>query len=219
MKLIVDEEDADGNSVHVLQVKRGSAVYPCLLDTKVDVRKSLKTVGHVLENPDSESLTLKMLKPLDALSKVASKLNCEIRLEEPSSKQPLAVISGNSYGRIRGSALTFDEATVHGYLLRVGGATERRCALRVHGRDKLLYCVVDTPELSRELGKHLYEPVTVTGRGLFFSRTWDLVELSITRATYTTLNDFESSIQALRDAGGDAWDSVVDVDAELRGMR
>lgn len=212
-------DESESKSVRVLGVKRGSAVYPCLMETENETHDNLSAVGKVIEDPHSDLLTHTMLRPIDRLAKIAASLECQIQIQLPGTSKALATITSNSYQRIRGVALMHDEATVNGYLVRVGGASDRKCAIRVYGRDRLLICQVDTEDLSRQLGKHLYEPVTVYGRGLYFSRTWDLIHLRIDKATFSSNDDYDKMMDEFRAAGGDAWDDCQDVDGELRSMR
>jgi hypothetical protein len=222
MRLAIGQDDDQNNRVHVLGVQRGSAIYPCLMDSGEAAAKNLAIAGEVSASPDSDQLTQEMLRPFRTLSEIASKFeaNVEIYLGKWSPKQePIATIQAGTYKRIQGTAIIHDETIIHGYLVRVGGAEERRCSVRVASRNSLLYCNVRDEKLSRKLGQHLYEFVTLHGRGMFFARTWDLISLRVNDATFQSKSSTEDLIRRIRESGGDAWDDVVDVDAEVRAMR
>jgi hypothetical protein len=223
MRLATGEDEDGSNRVHVLDVKRGSAVYPCLLDRGVDLEKNLAITGNITSSLDASLLTQGMLRPFRTLSDIANKFGAcvEVYLGKYEGKghEPIAIFQAETYKKIRGTAIVFDETTIHGELLRVGGSEGRRCSVRVAGRPNLLYCDVVDEKLSRRLGQHLYEPITLQGRGVFFARTWELISMKVSDFSFRTKLSTEELIRKLRASGGDAWDEVEDVDAEIRAMR
>jgi hypothetical protein len=115
--------------------------------------------------------------------------------------------------------LVSGETTLFGRVMRVGGAQEVRCALRVDGRHKLLFCDVANHHISQELGKRLYEPVVVGGTAQWISRSWRLISFRITSVRQLKKGSLLESMKALRKAGGDAWDSVEDPENYVKGLR
>lgn len=220
MRLLSGDDAEDSLKVHVLDVQRGSAVYPCLIDGHAPVLASFNAIGEVTRFEDTEKLTFSMLSPIRTLSEIAKKFQGVVEVfEGKRTGKPAAVFTPDTYQRIQGTSLITDDATVCGVLMRVGGAEERKCSIRVAGRGTLLYCKVKDEELSRKLGQHLYEAVSLHGLGTYFSRTWDLISLRVTHATFQSKASTTELIRRLRQASGNAWDNVTDVNAEIRSMR
>ncbi len=114
------------------------------------------------------------------------------RLPSPLSVKCVLAIPGGEgwsfgaedYAKIKGTSLLTDDTTVFGELVRIGGATAKRCSVRLPNRAKLLYCKVNDAELSRRLGKHLYQEVVLTGKCLVFAKTWDILAMHVYSAAF-----------------------------------
>jgi hypothetical protein len=220
MRLLSGDSAEDLLKVHVLGVRRGSAVYPCLIDGGTPILAGFDAIGAVARLEDTAKLTFSMLSPIRILSEIAKKFEGVVEVfEGKKAGQPAAVFAPDTYSRIRGTSLITDDATVSGILMRVGGAEDRKCSIRIPGRASLLYCRVKDEELSRKLGQHLYECVTLHGQGTYFARTWDLINLRVTNAVFPSKASTLDLLRKLRQSSGNAWDDVLDVSSEIRSMR
>ena len=197
--------------IGLVQVKRGSCAYRFAAPAATTSLDHLKDAGRVLTNPENFRGEDFILRPVDLLSSVARRLDCSIlvRSTEPD-KAVLARVDRDSYQRISERLFLTGETAVKGYVERVGGATSRRCALRVSFQRRLLFCGVANNELVRQLGQFLYQYVTVRGEARWLRNSWRLVELKIKSVSRQTEGTIAGAFQALRDAGGSAWDGVDD---------
>ena len=78
---------------------------------------------------------------------------------------------------------------------------------------------MDTKRLGQQLGKHLYEMVTLHGTGLFFARSWELVNHTARSVSFPKERSFDDFLTEIRSVGGDAWDDVANPNDELNSMR
>jgi hypothetical protein len=131
----------------------------------------------------------------------------------------LFVLDGDAFDRISSRLLLHGDTTVVGEVKRVGGATSRRCLLRVPDRRRILYCNVESDDLVRRLGQHLYEQIAATGTATWIHRSWRIYEFTIKDFTQPKLGDLDEAIEQLRNAGLKAWDQVGDPDAFIRELR
>lgn len=220
LRLMTADQPDDTRTVHVLDVRNGSAIYPCSVDGDSVNGERLVAAGKVANDPQSDLLTHTMLAPIQMLSRIARKLGGSVEVYVGHKRgKPAAVFSPHTFQAIRGTSISYDQAVVTGNLLRVGGAQAKRCTVRVPGRDNLLYCSVETDQLSRELGQNLYKRVTLRGKGMFFSRTWELLKLDVQQASFNAEVTPREVFMAIRDHGPIGWDNVLDVRAELEDMR
>jgi hypothetical protein len=202
------EEEAP---IGLVQVRRGSCVYRFAAPAATMSLDHLKDAGRILENPEGFQGEEFVLRPVDLLSAVARRLDCSIQVRTPGSdKTVLARIDQDSYQRISQRLFLTGETAVKGSVERVGGATGRRCAMRVPFRRRLLFCEVASNALARELGKYLYQDVTVRGEARWLRNSWRLVSLKIKGVSQQKQGTIAEAFKAIRDAGGDAWDDVDD---------
>ena len=203
-------EEASG-SIRLLNMKRGSAVYQFVCPKDDRAVGFLRGAGKVLENPEDIGDRDYILSPIDRLSAAARRLGCRIILREAGKEDGvLAKIESDSYDRLSEKLFIKGDTSFVGKVERVGGATSMRCALRVPFQQRLLYCSVESPEVSRQLGEHLYREVVVHGEARWIKHTWKLVSFkarSVTRLQKKRLSD---AFQELRDAGGKDWDEIAD---------
>jgi hypothetical protein len=168
--------DDEKYPLHLMGIQRKSAGYQCVADSPDLVLKNLEISGKAAVIPDT--LQFHMIGAFEELSRIAARLDCTIEISAGAKK--LLEVTSETIKKVR-SVLITDEASINGKLVRVGGATENRCAVRMPDRKKLLYCKVASTELGQLLGKHLYEDVTLTGNGTFFARTWQVLNLVVTQ--------------------------------------
>jgi hypothetical protein len=218
--------------IGLVDVKKGSAQYLCVARNPTDAIKNLNQVGRwmsALNNPRAKLNSEHVVSSIHAirdLSGIAKHMECRVEVamfDEP--KTVLFGVESGDFRKIAGRLFMKGETTVTGTVARVGGVTAMKCAMRVTGRNKLLFCNVkaktagETRELVRRLGTHLYEDVSATGRVVWIHRTWYIYKFTITEFAQPRLGDALEAISQLREAGLSAWDDVADPEAVIRGIR
>ena len=122
--------------------------------------------------------------------------------------------------RVSKSVFVSGETTLIGRVQRVGGATKMRCALRVEGIERLLFCDVASQEVSRQLGAKIYQEVEARGIAKWFQRSWTVFEFRIESiGDAPARKPLREALEALRQAGGKAWESVEDPEGLLQELR
>jgi len=223
-RLAVGAEIADGDEaeqeaeskVSLLQLRRGSAV--CVFRSEVPelALANLQETGAVLERPETIGDRGYILSPVEELSAVARTLHSTIVVRKPGRDGAvLATIGPESYASMSQTVLTRGDAALSGKVVRVGGATERKCGLRIPGRTRMLICTVESADVARKLGQKLYEQVVVHGEATWLRTSWTVVGFKIREVYQPRLGEAEEMIQALRNAGGSAWDQIDDPEAYL----
>jgi hypothetical protein len=212
---------ADEDSIRLMRILRGSARFLCVSVHPGEIQENLRSVGQMLEDPaaDNGQRASLALKPIEKLSRVAKSLDCRILFRDSERKTVFAKIEATSYDRLAKEFLTEGDTQIVGKIERVGGATERRCAIRIPGRRQLFFCDVANDSLTRRLGRHLYEDVIVTGRAMWVHSTWSLFQFLVTDVSQTKAWDPSKAIAAIREASGNAWDDVDDPAVLIREMR
>ena len=131
-----------------------------------------------------------------------------------------ATIDGDSYSILAATAFVTGESSIYGYLERVGGATEQRCGLRLPNQlRKMVYCTVDTEELIRKLGQHIYENVLVSGTVTWFRKSWRVKHINIIDFEPSKSGSILETLDRIYEAGGKAWDDIDDPEALIAEMR
>ncbi len=218
--------------IGLVNVKEGSARYFCVARDPDDAIKNLNWVGRwmsALNNPRAKLNSEHVVSSIQAirgLSGIAKHMDCRVEvalLDEP--KTVLFGVESGDFRKIAGRLFMKGQTTVTGTVARVGGVTAMKCAMRIPGRNKLLFCNVkakttaETRDLVRQLGTHLYEDVSATGRVIWIHRTWYIYKFTITEFAQPRLGDALEAISQLREAGLSAWDDVKDPEAVIRGLR
>jgi hypothetical protein len=217
-------EAAPDDSLRLLEVKRGSAVYKIAGPPPGMAKKNLRIVGRALEHPENLDAEYDyILSPIERLSSIARRLGCTIVLREPSKKNVqgpvLATIEPLSYETISKSLLIQGETSFTGKVVRVGGATALRCGLRVPFRHRLLICKVKDQQVARDIGQLLYSDVVVTGTGQWLKSSWRIVSFTIFGIRPQPVQgSIVEAMEALREAGGKAWDLIDDPRSYLEGI-
>jgi hypothetical protein len=197
--------------LRLLRVKRGSAVFSMGGQPAAVALVRLREVGQVLQKPETIGDKDYMLSPIEELSSIAHRMECEILLREPHvGNGVLARIRQDSFKNISRSILVSGDTSFVGVVKRAGGATERRAALRVPFQGHLLYCRVASDEVVRQLGQHLYEEVVVSGTARWLKTSWRIVAFTVTGMSQPKPGSFREAVQALREAGAKDWDDVDD---------
>ena len=212
-----DEESAlvpEGFSL--VQVKRGSAIYQIATRKPELAIARLRQTGGVLDDPESIGDKDFMLGPLDELSAVSRSLDSPILLKTPGRDGVvLATIVPTSYSHVSKSLFVEGETTLFGRVERVGGATERKCGLRIPNRVRMLFCRVASDDVARRLGQKLYQNVSAQGTAHWMKTTWRIVRFTIREIHQPKLKPFRKMIDDLRNAGGSDWDKYPDPEAYL----
>jgi hypothetical protein len=211
-------------AIGLVKVRRGSAVYACLSHAPEEAIENLTRVGRWLSHADENALEadglVAALQPIKSLSEVAKSVGCRVEVGATAQRRHLLfAVEQDDFARISSKFFVNGETTVVGTVLRVGGATGMRCFLRVAGRRRGLYCDVQSRELARKLGQHLYEQIAATGTAKWIHRTWRIYEFRITDFTRPRLGDAVKAIEEFRRAGLNAWDSVDDPEGYIRELR
>lgn len=214
-----DEEPGEEGVVRLIGVKRGSAVFRLWSAKPAPLLDSIEQTARVLNDPEAIGENDYILPPLEELSAAARSLGCVIVLRRPDGDRAiLARIGPDAYENVSRASLVVGDTAFSGSVQRVGGATEPRCALRVLFRRRLLYCRVATPEVARFLGQRLYEDVVVQGTARWLKGSWRVVSFTIKSASQPEAGSPAEAFEALRRAGGDAWDNVPDPRSFLEGV-
>ncbi len=216
---VEDDEMGGEGIVRLIGVKRGSAVYRLWSDAPGPLLENVRLTGHVLGDPESIGERDYLLSPLEELSAAARTLGCSVLLRRPDDDHAvLARIGPDSYAAVSRTALVSGDTAFSGRVERVGGATETRCALRVPFRRRLLYCRLETDDVARFLGQRLYEDVVVQGRACWLKGSWRVVSFLVKGASQPQAGSLVEAFEALREAGGDAWDEIADPRSFLEGV-
>jgi Fe-S cluster biosynthesis and repair protein YggX len=217
-----DAEDVD-DSIGLLKVKRGSAIFQCVAKNPRIALKNLSGAGRFINDPavDEEDRFAFALKPIHTLSAIANSLDCDILIRDLDHKQRfLVAVDSDSFKRVSRSVLVSGETTLIGRVQRVGGATRMRCALRVQEMHRLLYCDVATQEVSRQLGSKIYQEVEATGVAKWLQRSWRLYDFRIESIKNAPeRKPLRQGLEALREAGGKVWERIENPQEVLEGMR
>lgn len=210
-------------TIGLIDVRRGSAIYRCVARDPKSAMKNLLRVGVLLSasvpqdiSTDADELAA-MLRPIEALSDVAKSVGGRVEVSLVGGKtDPLFVVQQDDYKQLSKSLFLSGETTIIGTVERVGGATEMKCLLRVPGRRRLLYCNIENRDVARRLGQHLYEKIVAQGTAIWIHRTWRIVKFRIGDFAQPSLGDPDDAIMKLRDAGLNAWDKIGNPEGYLR---
>lgn len=201
----------DQGRIGLLGVRRGSAVYQFTAPLPELTLGHLRETGQILDEPETIGDSEFVLNPLDELSAIARHLGCPITLRLPGRDGAvLARIEGESFARVSKKLVISGDTAVTGTVERVGGTTEQKCALRVPGRSRMLYCRVDSVKVARTLGQMLYEDVVVYGRAHWLKTTWRVVDFLVREVRQPKLGSAAEAFERLRSAGADGWDAIDD---------
>ncbi len=212
-----DESVENDRSLRLLDIKRGSAAFRMSRASGQEAVNRIRAVGRFLTKLDDVGENDYILNPIERLSAIARGLQCKIILREPGRDGGvLARIEPETYQLISKSLLVQGETSFVGRIQRVGGATEMKCALRVDFQHRLMFCKVSSKEISREIGKRLYEEVVVHGTALWLRASWRIFAFTVTGIIQPKQGSLTQAFEALRKAGGDKWGQIADPEAYLQ---
>lgn len=212
-----DDKEKQDHSIRLLDVIRGSAVYRCLAPSPQVAVSRLRTFGGFLDKPAEADNLAYAFSAIDKLSSIAAKLGCRITLRNPNKRDDvLATIRPETFDTLAQEVLIVGHTTITGIVERVGNATGIRCALRLPTQARQLICRVRNQQLARQLGDHLYEPVTVSGRARWLRTNWNLMTFTVEEFHEHKDASIAEMVRDLRKAGGRAWDQIEDPEEFLR---
>jgi hypothetical protein len=210
------EEESDASTLRLLDVIRGSATFRCVASDAKELISGLRRAGPQLELAKPPDRIAGVLRSIQRLSEIARSLDCTIEVRTPGAPDDvIARIVPDSYQRIAGDILLEGQTSIPGNVQRVGGAIERRCALRVDYQSKLLFCDVESDAVARKLGQLLYEDVVIDGTATWVRNSWRIFQFRITDVHRPEHSALQTSFEAMRNAGGRAWDQIKDPAAFL----
>jgi len=217
-----EQERRGEAALHLVRVTSGSAKYAVSADDPVRTIKTLTDAGTALKYPNAQEWDLDLLSPLETLSDVARSLTCSIEFKECGKDGVVfATFDSGSYASLAATAFVVGESSVYGYLERVGGATEQRCGLRLPNQpSRMIYCTVETEDLVRKLGTHIYENVQVSGTVTWLRKAWRVKTVHVKDFEPSKTGSILETLDRIYEAGGKVWDDVDDPDrliAEMRG--
>lgn len=217
-----DQEDvmSDMAPLHLIGVVSGSAAYKVAANDPEQAIRTLSETGRNLRSPDSTEWGAGFLSPIERLSRVAKSLGCSIEFKRPGrGGEVLARITPESYTQLSEGAFVTSESSVYAYLERVGGATEKRCGLRLPNQPRMVYCRVQSADLVRQLGQHIYQDVLVRGDVTWFRRTWLVRTIMVKDFQPAKEGSIIETLDRIYDAGGKSWEDVEDPEALIGEMR
>lgn len=216
------EEDLEqSDSIGLMAVKRGSAVFKCVANRPTHAIRQLKGVGNFVEAPSGNQAEHfgYALKPLHRLSDIARSLKCRIVVRARGDKSDIASFESESYHRVSKAVLVSGTTTVTARVERVGGSTDTRCILRVKGLPRVLFCDVASQPVAKDLAQHLYEDIRAYGTATWLCQTWKLVEFKLESFTVPKRGSILQGLNQINEAGGKAWEKVADPRSILEGLR
>lgn len=208
-----DAEEA--STIRLVGVKRGSATFQCVADNPDLLLEHLKRRGKLLQSGEIADELGSSIEPLRRLSSIAASVKCPIVIRRPGG-DTIAQIFPSTYETVSDALLIRDRKVITGNVQRVGGATDRRCVLRVAFQDRLLYCNLGSQELARTLGRFLYQDVVVSGEATLLRNSWRIIGFRVDDVVKSGSGPLRDAFAALRDAGGSAWDQIPDPESYLR---
>lgn len=211
------DDEADGGTIRLIGVKRGSAIFRCVAEQPNEIFDGLRRTRALLNDPARYDELSGMLGPLRCLSEVAGSVGSPVVIRGTNgSREEYIRIEPTTYKQVSYAVLMSGDKMIRGTVQRVGGATEPKCALRIPDRAKLLFCTVADDSVAHDLARFLYGEVVVTGLARWIRRTWEIVEYDIREVQCPRGGALSEAFEALRKAGGSAWDNVTDPEEFLR---
>lgn len=210
------------SAINLVDVKRGSAVYSIHSHQPETAIENLSRLGNHLADVSESNIDslVSSINPIEKLSRVARLVGCAVKVTIfGDKKNSLLEVGEDDYRRISESMFTKGDTTIIAKIVRVGGATEPRCLLRLENRRSLLYCDVESRELLQELGQYLYEKVALKGSVVWVHSNWHIHKFKITSFSRPKISSASKAIEALRSAGLKAWDSVEKPMDVIEGLK
>ena len=211
------------NILKLVGIRTTSAGYAISTPVCDSALSLLAATGAAIEKPTESEWSGPTISSLKDVSEVAKSLGVNVEIRKPGSKRRLgdiiAKITPETYDVVSRSAFVHGETSLFGRLVRIGGASEARCALRIPDESKLIYCGVASDELARKLSNHLYDDVSVHGVATWLRATWRISSFEINSFDPPKTGTFQDALVDIWRAGGKAWDKVKDPNKFISEMR
>ena len=221
-RIAYGEEEVEGGSegMRLVRVDRGSAIYACAATDATFILDHLRSTFASIASRQFDSSFASRLRPLRELSLIARRLDCCIEVRDPDIDDGVvARIEPDTFDGLRDSLLVSARRTIAGNVQRVGGATGKRCALRVPFQSKLLYCSVGQEAVARRLGQLLYRDVVVTGDCTWYRENqFAILDFKITDLQMPDSTNMLEALDAIRSLAGDTWGDGGDPSDYLNRM-
>lgn len=231
-----DESDAEYNEevaevqpdpsriLHLIDIKSSSAAYAVAAPDPQVALRVLSDVGSALQKPGDVDWPESTISSVEDFSEVARSLGCEIEFRQPGEGRRygniLAKITPITYDEIKGSAYIQGRTSVYAKIERVGGATEMACGIRLPAAPrKMVICRVASEELTRSLGRFMYQHVILTGDAKWLRYDWRLKRMTIDAFDPPKTGSLVAALRKAHEAGGHAWDAIDDPNLFLAEMR
>lgn len=195
--------------LRLLNVRRTSAaydLYPTQGYNPNGIIELIERSKKAIDDPIN-SLNAAIMHCYDDIAPILRKLGCKLQLKSALT-DAVVELDFDLWQRVRKGQIIHDEAVLAGKLMRVGGTTRRRCAIRLPGRTTLIYCTIPSTGMSQELARHLYSEVVFNGTGEFFAKDWSLLRFHIEDFHISRDIPFDESYERIRAHGGKGWDDV-----------
>ncbi|MHB1156183.1 MAG: hypothetical protein ACYC26_05015 [Phycisphaerales bacterium] len=219
----IEPTDED-QGFRLVKVVRASAGYQFATPRRDEAVKNLRLVGEFLERPTEIDVGDIPINAIKVLSHAAKAMNCEIEISVPANKRDvLARFQPRSYSRVSSSILVTGNTSLTGQLVRVGGATAQRCAMRLPTQSRLVFARIEGTEIAQQLGQWLYQDVTVTGYATWVRTTpWRVLQFVVLEIDGPKKRSYLDVLQEAAKLGHQRWNSITDPDeylSEVTGSR
>lgn len=217
-----DEEDESvDETVRLLDVRQGSAVFRFVGPRPESALKHLKAAGRILQHPEEVGDNEYVLRPIKDLGAIAKSLNCSIVLKQSGKDTPsLATIEQASYATLSRSMLITGDTKLSGLIERVGGATEAKCAVRLSTqRKRLLYCKVPDVQVAHKLGELLYQRAILIGTAKWLRNSMRVYAFTIKDVSQTKPGSITEALAEIWEAGVKDWERIENPDEYLEQIR
>ena len=206
-------------------MKSSSAAYWIAAPEECDALGVLRQIQGAIDEPETVEWLDSALSSVKEISEVAKSLGCDIEFREPRSNRHIggvvAKITPTTFPDIEGSAYIKARTAIYAKILRVGGAVDMHCGIRLPSAPrKMVICRVKTGDLVRELGQYMYQYVILGGQATWLRHNWRLKRMIIDSFEVPKTGSITEALRMSHQAGGCAWDSISDPQkliSEIRG--
>ena len=207
-----DEDEPDQRvQLALVRIKRGSAVFCLSAEPARGCMAHLRRLREAVREGRLDDETAYAADALRCLSALAQRYACPVTLTtDDGRRQEWLRVEAETYERMAQAAFTRGELTTVAFLVRVGGATAYKCALRLSGRRRVLFCPVESRELARKMAAHLYGWIVVSGPGAWVRQTRRIVELTVRDFRPVASGNLLDRCRRVREASGGVWDEIAD---------
>lgn len=218
-------DEAYAVSLQLIGVKSGSAQYRFSSTNPDYTRSVLAQLQEAIDRPNDHVWAERPLGVVNALSEVCRAVGpeCHIEIFDAAKQKThgvLAKIYPETYSKVSQAVFISGSTSVLGKLLRVGGATEMHCHLRVPSQmAKIVVCHVASEELVRDLGPHIYKNIIVHGDAVWWRSDWRIKSINVKAFDVPHVGSIREAFSRIYDAGGYGWDEIDDPAAEIAEMR